>query len=313
MNKLVIIDGNAIVHRAYHAIPPLTTKNGKMVNAVYGFTSMMLKVIKDIKPTHVAVTFDLAGPTFRHKKFTAYKATRVKADQELYDQIPLCHEVAKTFNFPIYEQAGYEADDAIGTIVKQAVNKDTEIFIVTGDMDTLQLIRPGVKVYTLRKGLSDTVVYDEAGVKARFGFGPEMMVDYKALRGDTSDNIPGVPGIGEVTATELIKKFGSLKRIYKAIKDKRYEIGDIRESVVKKLLDGEKSAEMSYELSQIDENVPELGFKFEDCQIKDFDKEKVLKMFQEFEFVSLLKRVPGFEESKAQSLKPKVASSKRQF
>ena len=155
------------------------------------------------------------------------------------------------------------------------------------------------------------MVYDEAGVKTRFGFGPEMMVDYKALRGDTSDNIPGVPGIGEVTATELIKKFGSLKRIYKAIKDKRYEIGDIRESVVKKLLDGEKSAEMSYELSQIDENVPELGFKFEDCQIKDFDKEKVLKMFQEFEFVSLLKRVPGFEESKAQSLKPKVASSKK--
>ena len=308
MNKLVIIDGNAIVHRAYHALPPLTTKKGQMVNAVYGFTSMLLKVIHDIKPTHLAVTFDLAAPTFRHKKYTAYKATRVKADQELYDQIPLCHEVARAFNFPIYEQSGYEADDAIGTIVKKAAGKDTEIFIVTGDMDTLQLIQPGVKVYALRKGLSDIVIYDTAAVKERFGFGPELMVDYKALRGDASDNIPGVSGIGEKGAGELIQKVGGIKEIYKKI-NQLTELG-FKPGIINKLKEGEKSAEMSHELSQIEENVPDLGFKIQDCEIKDFDKEKILKLFQEFEFVSLLKRVPGFEQAKVPAKEKKSGKTK---
>ena len=214
MKRIIIIDGNAIIHRAYHAIPPLTTKDGKMVNAVYGFTSMLLKVWKDLQPNCIAVTFDMSGLTFRHVQYKEYKATRVKADQELYNQIPLVHEVVEVFGLPIYEKKGYEADDVIGTIVKKMEKeKDTEVFIVTGDMDTLQLVSEKAKVYTLRKGISDVVVYDVAAVKARFGFGPEKMVDYKALRGDASDNIPGVPGIGEKTATELILKFGSIKNI----------------------------------------------------------------------------------------------------
>lgn len=294
MPKLIIIDGNAIVHRAYHALPPLTTKKGQMVNAVYGFTSMLLKVWHDLQPTHLAVTFDVAGGTFRHAKFAKYKATRVKADQELYDQIPLAHEIVKAFNIPIYEKKGYEADDVIATIVRKMEKKPLrggEIFIVTGDMDTLQLVTEKVRVYTLRKGLSDVVIYDPAMVKNRFGFGPEQMLDYKSLRGDASDNIPGVPGIGQKTATELIQKAGGLAEIYGDLK-KLTKLG-IRESVIKKLETGQESALLSQELTTLDNKVPDLDFKMEDCELKKIDHDKIAKIFQEFEFVSLLKRVPG--------------------
>lgn len=297
MKKLVIIDGNAIIHRAYHALPPMTTKKGLMVNAVYGFTSMLLKVWRDLKPEYIAVTFDLAGPTFRHKKFAAYKATRVKADQELYDQIPLVHEMVEAFNIPIFERQGFEADDAIGTIVEKIKNKktdakDVEVVIVTGDMDTLQLIRPGVKVYTLRKGMSDIVVYDAEEVKKRFGFGPELLVDYKALRGDVSDNIPGVPGIGEKTAAELLKNFGGVKELFLKIKDPKIK-NKIKPGVLEKLINGRDSAKMSYELATIDKNVPGLDFKLDECKAEDFDRGKVVDLFQKLEFVSLAKRLPG--------------------
>ena len=300
MQRIVVFDGNAIIHRAYHAIPPLTTKDGVMVNAVYGFTSMILKVWKDLKPDCIAVTFDMAGPTFRHVQYKEYKATRVKADQALYDQIPLVHEVVESFGLPIYEKKGYEADDVIGTIAKHFENKkDVEVYIVTGDMDTLQLVRDNVKVYTLRKGISDIVIYDPKGVKERFGFGPEKMIDYKALRGDTSDNIPGVPGIGEKTALELILKFDNLENIYKQLKNKEKISKELKPGVITKLVEGEDSAKMSKELSTIDCAVPDLKFDFKHCKIKEFDKEKISSLFQRFEFVSLLKRVPGFsaEES----------------
>lgn len=295
MKKLIIIDGNAIIHRAYHAIPPLTTKDGKMVNAVYGFTSMLFKVWKDLKPTHIAVTFDMSGPTFRHEKFKEYKATRVKADQDLYDQIPLVHEMVQSLGLQIFEKKGYEADDIIGTIAAQ-VKKEAEVFIVTGDMDTLQLVREHVKAYTLRKGISDIVVYDPKEVQNRFGFGPEMMVDYKALRGDTSDNIPGVPGIGEKTATELIQKFGGIDALYKKIKSDKKISEEIKPGALNKLIEGEVSARMSFELATIDCAVPDVGFKLSDCEIKPFDTEKIEPIFQKFEFVSLLKRMPGFVE-----------------
>ncbi len=314
MSKLIIIDGNAIVHRAYHALPPLTTKKGQMVNAVYGFTSMLLKVWQDLQPTHVAVTFDVAGGTFRHVKYEKYKATRVKADQELYDQIPLVHEVVKAFGIPVYEKRGYEADDVIATIVKKMEKKPFrggEIFIVTGDMDTLQLVNEKVRVYTSRKGLSDVVIYDSAMVKNRFGFGPERVLDYKALRGDASDNIPGVPGIGEKTATELIQKAGGLEEIYKDLK-KLTKLG-IRESVIKKLEDGKESAFLSQELATLDDKVPDMNFKMEDCELKKIDHEKIAKIFQEYEFASLLKRVPGMKAESASRLETdeKTAKAKK--
>ncbi|MFA6547967.1 MAG: DNA polymerase I [Candidatus Magasanikbacteria bacterium] len=297
MKKFVIIDGNAIVHRAYHAIPPMHTKDGVMVNAVYGFTSMLLKVWKDLKPTHLCVSFDVAGGTFRHEKYEKYKGTRVKADQELYDQMPMVHEVVEAFSIPIYEKRGFEADDVIGTVVKKVKSEVDEVFIVTGDMDTLQLVDEKIKVFTLRKGMNDVVVYNPDEVKKRFGFGPELVIDYKALRGDASDNIPGVPGIGEKTATELILKFGDLKEIYKVVyKEKEKKKSELfSASVLQKLVDGEKSAQMSYELAAIDCAVPDLRFTLDDCAISEFDREKIIKLFQKFEFVSLLKRIPGFE------------------
>ena len=304
MKKIIIIDGNAIIHRAYHAIPPLTTKEGKMVNAVYGFTSMLLKVWKDVDPSYIAVTFDMAGPTFRHEQYKEYKATRVKADQDLYDQIPLVHEVVESFGLPIYEKKGYEADDVIGTIVEEVKKKNkkskdvVEVFVVTGDMDTLQLVGEHVSVYTLRKGISDIVVYNPEEVKKRFGFGPEHMVDYKALRGDISDNIPGVPGIGEKTATELIVAYSTIDHLYAQIKKEDEQIKNaLRPSVFKKLVEGEVSARMSFELAKIHCAVPEVNFVLEECEIQALNKEKIEKIFQKFEFVSLLKRVPGFEEA----------------
>jgi len=305
MKKLVIIDGNAIIHRAYHAIPPLTAKNGKMVNAVYGFTSMLLKVWKDLKPEYLAVCFDVAGGTFRHEKFEKYKATRVKADQELYDQIPLVHEVVETFNLPIFEMKGHEADDVIGAIVndkkikKEIAKGNLEAIIVTGDMDTAQLIVPGVKVLALRKGLSDTVMYTEKEIKERYGFGPEKIIDYKALRGDASDNIPGIPGIGEKTATELLQKIGGIEEIYKQVKNNLKNLEkEIKPGIIKKIIEGEESAKMSYELATIEKEISGFEFELEKClALENYDRKKITELFQELEFTSLLKRLPGSEEN----------------
>ena len=317
MKKLVIIDGNAIIHRAYHALPPLTAKDGRMVNAVYGFTSMLLKVWKDLKPEYLAVCFDVAGGTFRHEKFAKYKATRVKADQELYDQIPVVHQVVKHFNLPILEMKGHEADDIIGAIVsdkkveKEIKKGELEVVIVTGDMDTVQLIAPGVKVLTLRKGLSDTVIYSEKEVKERFGFGPERMVDYKALRGDASDNIPGVPGIGEVTATELIQKIGGIDDVYKMLEKNSEKMEkDFKPGVIKKLKEGKESAQMSRELATIEKEIPGFEFDLEKCLASDnYDRAKITELFQELEFVSLLKRLPGAQEgTKVEKTKSKKES-----
>src|SRR5579863_6167691 len=254
--RYMLIDGNALIHRGYHAIPVLNTKSGEQTNAVFGFTSILLKAIKDLKPTHIVCTFDLKGPTFRHQKYADYKATRVKADQELYDQIPRVKEVVRSLNIPIYEKDGFEADDLLGTLSKKICEHckdDCEVFIVTGDLDTLQLVNDCVKTYTMRKGISDTAIYDAKAVRARYGLNPNQMVDYKALRGDPSDNIPGVKGIGEKTASELVKEFKSIDGLYKAIHGGK--IGDkIKPRVLELLKDQEKTARMSFELSTIDCN-----------------------------------------------------------
>ncbi len=305
MEKIIILDGNAIIHRAYHGVPPLTTKEGVMVNAVYGFVSMLFRVWRDLKPTYIVAAFDVAGGTFRHEKFVDYKGKRVKADQALYDQIPLVHEVVEALGIPIFEKKGYEADDVIGTIVEKCKEKgkiksELEIYIVTGDMDTLQLVMPGVKVYTLRKGLNDVVVYDNEEVKKRFGFGPELVIDYKALRGDTSDNIPGVPGIGEKTATELLQKVGDLAAVYALLKKDKDRLASLfKPGVIKKLEEGEKSAHLSRELATIDLAVPDLGFELEKCRLKPLDRERIISLFQKWEFVSLLKRIPELTEGDA--------------
>ena len=285
--KLVIIDGNALIHRSFHALPPtLTTKKGELVNAVYGFTSILLKVLKDLKPDYLAATFDLEGPTFRHKEYKEYKATRVKADQSLYDQIPRVKEVVRSFNIPIYEKKGFEADDMIGTIVSQVETSNSEIesIIVTGDLDTLQLISKNTKVYTMKKGVSQEMIYDERAVKQRYGFGPERVVDYKALRGDPSDNIPGVPGVGEKTACNLIIEYGGLEDVYK-------NLDKIKERPQKLLRENKDKALLSKKLATIKKDAP-VTFEIEKAVLHDYDRSQVVELFQELGFKSLLNKLP---------------------
>ena len=302
--RFIIIDGNAIIHRAYHALPPLTTKDGTIVNAVFGFTSMLLKVLNELKPDYLAVSFDVSGPTFRDKLYDKYKATRVKADQALYDQIPMVYRVVEAFGIPIYTKQGFEADDVIGTIVDSLKPKTSdlkpEVIIVTGDMDMLQLVEDEkVLVYLLRKGLSDIELYDEKKVKERFGFGPERLVDYKALRGDASDNIPGVKGIGEKTAKELIARVGGVEDIYKQIRNPKSEIRKkFKAGIIKKIEEGGGDAKMSKKLATIRRDVKGLKFQISDCrfQIADLEQEEIKSLFAKFEFFSLLKRVPGYSQ-----------------
>lgn len=285
---LVLLDGNALIHRAYHALPPLTTKEGELVNAAYGFTMTLLSVLEKFKPEYIAASFDLAGPTFRHEKFVEYKATRVKAPDDLYAQIPRVKEIVSAFNIPIFEKEGYEADDCVGTLARQAEKQNVETIIVTGDSDILQLVTPRVKVFTLRKGIKDTVLYDEKGVEAKYGFKPVQLPDYKGLAGDASDNIPGVTGIGGKTATTLLQSFGTLENIYA-------HLGEVKEAVRKKLETDKENAFLSKELGKIDTGAP-ISLDLSACVSKDFDRKAVTKLFQELGFFSLLKRLPGSEE-----------------
>jgi len=291
--KLVLIDGNAIIHRAYHALPPLTTKKGELVNAVYGFSSTILSVISKFNPDYIIATFDLAGPTFRHVEYKEYKATRVKADQALYDQIPKVKEVVRAMNIPIYEKEGFEADDLIGTVVAHAEkeHEDLENIIVTGDLDTLQLISDKTKVYTMRRGLTDAVLYDREAVKERYNLAPEQMIDYKGLRGDASDNIPGVKGIGEKTAIELLVKYGTLEDVYK-------NIAELKGSMKEKLERDKVIAIQSKGLATIKKDVL-VEIDLENAKTHEFDRERLVKLFQELNFYSLIKRIPGNDVNNA--------------
>jgi DNA polymerase I len=292
--KIVIIDGNALIHRAFHALPPLTKKDGTLVNAVYGFTTILLRVLKDINPEYVAVTFDLKGPTFRHEEYKDYKATRKKQPDELYDQIPIIKDLVEAFNMPIYEEEGFEADDVIGTITrnKDLINKKIKSVIVTGDMDALQLVNDNTEVYTMRKGIADTITYDEKAVKEKYdSLGPDQMIDYKALRGDPSDNIPGVRGIGDKGAITLLKEFKTIEGIYESLKSEDKKSEKISERNKKLLLESKKDAKMSKMLATI---VTNISFKFdlEKCKAGNYNREKVVSILQELGFKSLVNKIP---------------------
>jgi DNA polymerase I len=288
--KLILIDSNALIHRAYHALPPLTTKNGEIVNAVYGFTSVLLNVLNKFKPDYIAATFDLKEPTFRHKEYKDYKATRVKAPDDLYEQIPRVKEIVEAFNIPIVEKEGYEADDLIATFARKTekLHPDIEVIIVTGDLDTLQLVNDQVKVFALRRGMSDSVLYDTQAIRERYGLAPNQMVDYKGLRGDPSDNLPGVKGVGEKTATELLKKYGSLEGVYK-------NLNDIKEGIRKKLEKDKVQAYFSKRLAKLIDSVP-VSFDIKKCTAEDFSRVKAINLLRDLEFFSLLRRLPGYED-----------------
>ncbi|MCK4918898.1 MAG: DNA polymerase I [Candidatus Pacebacteria bacterium] len=302
--RLILIDGNALMHRAYHAIPPLTTKKGELVNAVYGFTSVLLGVIKELEPDCIICTFDVEGGTFRDEIYTEYKAGRKKPDQEFYDQIPKIKEVVKTLNIPIIEKKGFEADDVIGSLARQVgKNGKFETIIVTGDLDTLQLVDKNTKVFTLRKGIKDTIIYDENGVFERYGFSPSQVIDYKGLRGDPSDNIPGVKGIGEKGATELLKNFGSIEKLYQAIeKDKVEDL--VKPKIKEKLIAEKEKALMSKKLATIDCEM-DIKFDLKQCVWGDYNKEELNNLFRELEFYSLIDRV---EEANGNNQNQKIES-----
>lgn len=287
--KLLVIDGHALIHRSFHALPTtLATKDGTVVNAVYGFSSFLLKACLEFKPKYVVLTLDSAGPTFRHEEYADYKATRVAAPDEFYQQIPLVEEVAKALDIPIFIKSGFEADDLIGTIVSRAAKETTwESYIVTGDMDSLQLVNSRTFVYAMSRGLSESVTYDETTVKERYGLRPDQIVDYKALRGDPSDNIPGVKGIGEKTATELLQTFGTLKGVYEAVKknDPR-----LKPRVAALLISSQEDAWLSQELATIKCDV-DLEIDWESLRLDSFDLEKATELFTALEFRSLLGRL----------------------
>jgi len=294
--KLIIIDSNSIIHRAYHALPPLTTKKEELVNAVYGFLLVFFKAIREFQPDFIAATFDFPAPTFRHKKYKEYKAKRPPAPEELYQQIPKVKEVLKAFNVPIFEKEGFEADDIIGTIAhlapKRQIIPEVETIILSGDLDVLQLINPKTKIYSLRKGVKDIILYDEDLVKEKYGgLMPEQLLDFKALKGDPSDNIPGVPGIGEKTAVELIKEFGSLENLYQNLEK-------LKPKLKESLLLQKEQAFFSKELAEIKTNVP-IDFNLKKCQWGKYNQKKIIGILKNYEFQTLIKRLPELKRQES--------------
>ncbi len=291
MSNFLIFDGHAILHRAYHALPPLTNKKGQLTNAVYGFLLVLFKVLKEYEPKHIAVCFDTDAKTFRDELYQEYKANRVETDQELKDQVPMIQDVLKTFGITVVEKEGFEADDCIGTLVRRGYEDlpDAKLIIVTGDADTLQLVNERIAVYMLRKGMSDTVLMHAGEVKEKYGVSAEELIEWKALRGDASDNIPGVRGIGEKTATELIQKFHSIERLYQSL--------DSIESVTlrAKLEAGKSDAQLSRTLATIKRDVP-LDLEFATFEWKGFDEGAVTEKLLEYGFRSLVARIPSMKK-----------------
>ncbi len=302
MKKLVLIDGNALLHRAYHATPPFTTSKGELINAVFGFTSMLLKVIAETKPQYLAIAWDVKGPTFRHQAYTQYKATRPALDEGLATQYKRVHQIIDAFNIPEFSLSGYEADDLIGTLATQAEKeKDLETIVATGDRDIMQLINQKLKVLMPKKTMSDVGLYGLEEFALKYGFLPKQLIDYKALAGDPSDNIPGVNGIGEVTATKLIHQFENVENIYK-----KENLAKLPPRTQTLLAEGAELAVISKKLATLDLKAP-IKLDLKKCLLHDFDREKVIKLLEELEFKSLISRVPGNEsqESRVKSQEKK--------
>ncbi len=296
--RLVVLDSHAIIHRAYHALPEFTGPDGQPTGALYGLASMLLRIIADLKPDYLVAAYDLPKPTIRHEAYEGYKATRQKSDDALIAQLKTSRDVFEAFCIPIYEREGFEADDVIGTIAHELRGrKDVEVVIASGDMDTLQLIeKDRVKVYTLKKGINDTIMYDEKAVEARYGFPPKLVSDYKGLRGDPSDNIIGVPGIGEKTGTELIVAFGTLENMFKELKkdeEKFAAKGNVKPRMVALLKEHEEDAMFSKMLATIRTDAP-IAFSLpkQDWEIKG-RLDKILVLFDKLGFRSLRTRARG--------------------
>ncbi|MBX4200116.1 hypothetical protein KW790_01480 [Candidatus Parcubacteria bacterium] len=292
--RLVLLDSHAIIHRAYHALPDFSTSQGEPTGALFGLSTMLIALIEELEPEYIVAAFDLAGPTHRHEVYEAYKGTRKKIDENLITQINRAKDLFKAWGIPVYSFKGFEADDVLGTVVEETKgDKNLEIIIASGDMDTMQLIDDDrVKVYTLRKGIKDTVLYNEKKVIERFGFKPELLPDWKGLRGDPSDNIIGVKGIGEKTATSLVQTFGTVENIYKNLKkkDDTWKKAGITERIKNLLLENEEEALFSKTLATIRRDAP-IDFKLPDSWTKCMSIDKVLDLYKELEFRTMGERV----------------------
>jgi len=287
--ELVLIDGHALAYRAFHALPAdMKTSQGELTNAVYGFTSMLLNVLQEERPTHIAVTFD-KGLTFRHEMYAEYKAHRAKMPEDMRSQMERVRQVVETLDIPVFEQEGYEADDLLGTLARQAGTRGIDTLIVTGDMDLLQLVDEHTRVLTSRWRFSDTVVYDPDGVQQRYGLAPTQLVELKALMGDKSDNIPGVPGVGEKTAVKLLQQYGSLEGIYE-------HVDEVQTRFRNKLQEGRDLAFLSRHLATIVREAP-VELDLDACLVRPFDRQRVMDLFRQLEFRSLAQRVMELEEA----------------
>ena len=290
--KLVILDAHALIHRSFHALPSFASPSGEPLGAVYGVSAVLLKLIRDLRPTHIVAAFDREEPTFRHIVYEDYKATRSETKSDLIPQFDKVKEVFRAFGIPILEAPGFEADDILGTLAhKFKKEKDLVIIIASGDMDTMQLIDDKrVMVYTLRKGIEDTILYDEDKVFERFGFGPKLIADYKGLKGDPSDNIIGIKGIGEKSATLLIKQYGSLEEMYKKLKQEKKSPAFLKDRIKKLLLENEEEAFFSKELATIRTDAP-VEADLKSMLFSGIPTAEVSKIFRKFHFPSLISRL----------------------
>lgn len=289
MKSLVIIDSNALIHRCFHALPPLTTPKGEPIGAVYGTASIIIKMLREIKPDYLAACFDLAEPTFRHQEYKKYKAQRPKTPEDLGPQFNLCRKLFDVLGIKIFEQSGFEADDLIGTLTdKFSTIPDLKITIVTGDLDTLQLVKDDkIVVYTMKKSIQETALYNEEAVLKRFELKPNQMIDFKGLKGDPSDNIPGVLGIGEKGAIKLLQSFGNLENLYQKIENNEAELND---KLRAKLVDQKEQAFFSKYLASIRKDVP-LEISIENLAFTGLNRNNLEPLFREWRFDSLLKRL----------------------
>lgn len=292
--RLVLIDGNSLLHRAYHGYPRFTAPSGEVVGAVYGFTSMLLTALEKLSPRYVAIAWDVGKKTFRTEEYAEYKAGRAETDQELVDQIERTKQIVEALNIPQFGVTNYEADDVIGTLATQAVasDKEVQVVIVTGDRDALQLVEDervvvylpsGGGAFSKDRGVS---LFDETAVKAKYGLTPKQIIDLKALMGDASDNIKGVPGVGQVTATKLLEQAGSVEEIYEKLESLK-----ITPRVRQLMEDGKESAILSKRLVTINKETP-IKLSWKDCELADYDREKVLAIFEELKFRSLINKLP---------------------
>lgn len=284
MKRLVLIDGNSLFHRAYHALPTtLTNRFGQPINAVYGFSNMLLKTVGEAKPDYMACAFDTAAPTFRHVAFEAYKAQRISPPPDLYPQLPTVKNVLDAFGIKFFEREGFEADDLLATLTTKNLKMVDQVIIFSGDRDLLQMVNGKVKVQMPGWNLKETSLYGSAEVKQKFGLEPHQMIDYKSLVGDPSDNIPGVSGVGPKTASSLLQKYHTLENLFK-------NVDELSEQLQIKLKAGENIALEAKKLVELDCNV-DLSFKIEDLRFKP-NWEEVRNIFEQLEFRSIIAKLP---------------------